>query len=223
MDEDVKKSILKTGTTTLGIVCKDGIVVAADRRVTFGTSDNQGVSYIAGEHPKIVEVSPNAIVTTAGQSSDTKRIVRVAQAELKLKELKSHSKPTLRQMANLFASMLYQGIRQPSMIPSIAHFLLAGYDEEGIHLYNLMPDGFLEKVNTYVASGSGMMQVNPVLDSDYKKDLTIQEGIDLAKKCLSASFGRDPASGAGRDIYVVTKEGIKKVVSEEIQPSFKED
>ena len=223
MDEDIKKSILKTGTTTLGIVCKEGIIIAADRRVSYGTSDNQGVSYIAGEHPKIFEVFPNVIVTTAGQASDTRKIIKVVQAELKLKELKSRSKPTLKQIANLFASMLYQGIRQPSMIPSIAHFLLAGYDEDGIHLYNLMPDGFLEEVNTYVASGSGMMQVNPVLDSDYKKDLTTQEGIDLAKKCLSASFGRDPASGAGRDIYIVTKDGIKKVVSEGIQPSFNED
>lgn len=221
MDAELKKSILKTGTTTLGIVCKDGIVIAADRRVSFGTSDNQGVAYIAGKHPKIFEVFPNVLVTTAGQASDTRKVIKIVRAELKLKELRSRSKPKIKQIANLFSSMLYQNIRQPSMIPSIAHFLLSGYDEDGFYLYDVMPDGFLEKIEDYAASGSGMVQVNPILDSDYHKNISIEEGIKLAKKCIKASMGRDPGTGEGIDIYVVKKGEVEPVLTQKTVLEFK--
>jgi proteasome beta subunit len=221
MDEDIKKNILKTGTTTLGIVCKDGIVVAADKRGTFGGEG--GVSYIAGwDLDKIEEVTPEIIVTTAGTASDTRKNIKIVRAELKLKELKSKSKPTIKQAANLFASLAYQSLRTPSMIPSIAHFVLAGYDDEGFYLYNIFPDGYLEEVKDYTSSGSGMIQVNPILDSDYKKDLSIDEGIKLVKKCINASMNRDPASGDGMDIYIVKLGEIKQILSQKVERVFKD-
>jgi len=224
MDNELKKHVIKTGTTTLGIVCKEGIVVAADKRGIFGTSDNQGVSYIAGkDQEKIQEVSPNIIVTTAGTASDTRRIIKLVRAELKLKELRSRSEPTIKQAANLFASIAYQSIRTPSVIPSITHFLLAGYDEKGFYLYDIFPDGFLEKKEDYSVSGSGMMHVNPILDSDYKKDLSLSEGIKLARKCINASMGRDPATGAGIDIYVVEKNKIEQVSKQKVVLEYKDE
>jgi len=222
MDADLKKYIVKTGTTTIGIVCKDGIVVAADKQGSYGTSDSQGVSYIIGkDQEKIQEVTPNIIVTTAGTASDTRKNIRLVRAELKIKELRSRKKATVKEVANLFANISYQSIRQPSMIPSIAHFVLAGYDELGVHLYDISPDGFLNLGDKYVASGSGTTHVNPILDSDYKKEMTIEQGIALAKKCLLASFGRDPASGEGMDIYVVKKDSIKQVVKDKAVLEFK--
>ncbi|HEA46638.1 MAG TPA: hypothetical protein ENH99_02550 [Candidatus Pacearchaeota archaeon] len=223
MDQELKKHIVKTGTTTLGIVCKDGIVIAADKRASFGTSDNQGVSYIAGkDQQKIQEVTPEMIVTTAGTASDTRRIIKIVRAELKLKELKTKSKPSIKQAANLFSNIAYQGIRTPSMIPSIAHFLLAGYDGEGTHLYDVFPDGFLEEKKDYTVSGSGMTHVNPILDSDYNKNITIEEGIELAKKSIKASMGRDPATGEGINIYVVKKGNIKEVFSAVTSQEYRE-
>ncbi len=222
MDEEIKKNILKTGTTTLGIVCKDGIVVAADKRVSFGTSDNQGVAYLAGKHTKVHPLNENIILTTAGGASDTRKVISIIKSELKLRELKSQSKPSVKHVANLFSSMVYQNIRQPSVIPSITHFLLSGYDSSGVYLYDIMPDGFLSEIDTYKASGSGMMQTNPVLDSDYKKGMGTKEGIELAKKAMKASFGRDPASGDGMDIYIVTKDRIKQIVKQTIEPNYKD-
>jgi len=220
MDAELKNSILKTGTTTIGIVCKDGIVIAADRQSSFG--GDSGVSYIGGSHMKIHEVTPNVIVTTAGHASDSRRVIKLVKAETKLKELKSKFTPTVKQIANLFSSISYQSIRQPSMIPSVAHFLLGGYDDSGYHLYDIFPDGFLEKIEKYSVSGSGMPHVNPILDSDYEKDIDIKQGVKLAKKGLRASIGRDPASGLGIDIFTITKDGIKKVVEQEILPEYRD-
>ena len=215
MDADLEKHITKTGTTTLGIICKDGIVIAADKRATYGGSS--GVSYIAGkDQEKILEVTPNIIVTTAGTASDTRRIIKIVRAELKLKELRSRSETTVRRAANLFANIAYQGIRTPSMIPSIAHFLLAGYDEGGFYLYDIMPDGLLDLKEDYAVSGSGMVNVNPILDTYYTKNLSVKDGIELAKKCVAASIGRDPGSGEGVDIFVVKKNEIKQVLTQKV-------
>ena len=221
MDSELKKHIVKTGTTTVGIVCKDGVVIAADKRSSFGGEG--GVSYIAGKAAdKIHEVLPNIIVTTAGTASDTRRVIRLAKAELKLKELKSRTPPTIKQAANLFSSIAYQSIRNPSMIPSITHFLLAGYDYNGFYLYDVSADGFLDEKDDYAVSGSGLVHVNPILDSDYKKDITLEQGIELVKKGIKASMGRDPASGEGMDIYVVKKDKIEKISSQKVELEFKD-
>ena len=221
MEQELKKHIIKTGTTTIGIVCKDGIVVAADKRGSYG--NNSGVSYIAGEdQEKIQEVTPEIIVTTAGTASDTRKVIKIVRAELKLKELRSKSKPSIKQSANLFSTIVYQNIRSPSMIPSITHFLLAGFDGEGYHLYDVSADGYLLEIKKYASTGSGMLHVNPILDSDYKENLSIEQGIELAKKCINASIGRDPASGGGIDIYVVKKGEIKPVSKQKAVIEFKD-
>ena len=223
MDNELKKHVVKTGTTTLGIVCRDGVVIAADKRASFGTSDNQGVSYIAGkDQDKIQEVTPEIIVTTAGTASDTGKIIKLARAELKLKELRSKNKPTIKQAANLFSNIAYQSIRNPSMIPSITHFLLAGHDDGGFYLYDIFPDGFLDLKKDYSVSGSGMSHVNPILDSDYKEGISLEEGIELAKKCIKASMGRDPATGEGLDIYVVKKDKIEQVSKQKVVTDFRD-
>ena len=78
-----------------------------------------------------------------------------------------------------------------------------------------MPDGYLEEIEDYVASGSGIRQAHPILDSEYKKDLTTKDGIELAIKCIKASLGREPGVGDGINVYVVKKGEIKEVLSKE--------
>jgi len=220
MDEELKKSILKTGTTILGIVCKDGVVIAADRQGTLGQS------IVGAKHEiKVVQLNDYLLIAGAGSVSDIQKSRKVLPAELKLKELRSKSRPTIRQSASLLASILYSGIRQPSMIPFQAGFLLGGFNEDGsMELYSLYPDGSLIKVEDYDANiGSGMPYVLGLLERQYKKGLSVKEGIELAKEALKSSTQRDTGSGYGIDVFTITKEEIKKVVSQEIQPDYKDD
>jgi len=219
--KDLKQHVLKTGTTTVGIVCKDGIVLAADKRGTYG--GDGGVSYIASsDHDKIYPVNDSIIVTVAGVASDTRKVIKLTKAELKLKELRTKQKPSIKDAANLFSTIVYQNIRQYSPIMAITQFLLAGHDENGVYLYQINPDGMLDEVTDYEATGSGMMQSHPLLDSEYKKGLSLEEGIKLAKKCINASRKRDPASGDGIDIYTVTKTEIKQVAKQEAVTEYKD-
>ena len=218
MDAELKKSILKTGTTILGIVCKDGVVMAADRQITMGNIvHNKNAE-------KVFAINNYLVFAGCGVAGDIQRVPRFISAELKLKELKSRSRPTIKQAANLLFQIAYSGIRQPSVMPQQVGSLLAGFNEDGsIELYAIEAFGSINKVTDYDASqGSGMPYVLGLLERQYKKDMTIEQGIELAKEALKSSTQRDVGSGYGIDVFTITKEGIKKVVSQEIKPEYKD-
>jgi len=219
MDQELKNSILKTGTTILGIVCKDGVVMAADRQVTMGHM------VARKDERKVFTINDYIIVAGCGIAGDIQRVPKILAAELKLKELKSKSRPLVKQAASLLNNMSYNGIRQPSVIPQQAGFLIAGFNEDGtVELYSIEAAGSLAKVEDYDASqGSGMPYVLGLLERQWKKDSTIEQGIELAKEALKSSTQRDTGSGYGIDIFSITKEGIKKEVSQEIQSEYKDE
>jgi len=202
------KSGLKTGTTTLGIVCKDGIVIAADKRATAG-------HFIAAKDvDKVVQINDNLAITTAGSVSDIQLFIKLLRAELKLKNIKTNRTHTIKEAANLAARMVYDGARQ--YFPSMAHFLLAGFDNIGTHLYEIYPDGSMSEIKDYISSGSGSPMVFGIFESTYKDTITIKEAEELAVKAISASMQRDSASGNGIDVMTVTKEGIKKTMQKKV-------
>ncbi|MBM3231880.1 hypothetical protein FJZ21_00680 [Candidatus Pacearchaeota archaeon] len=219
MNEDISKHVLKTGTLTIGIVCKDGIVVAADRRQSYGAQGG-GVSYLAGAAKKVLELTDRMIATTAGTASDTRKVLDILRAEFKLKELRTREKISIPEAANFLSNMVYGNIRQPSMIPSITHFILSGYDDKGLYLYDISPDGYIQESDTYVATGSGIAQAHPILDMDYRKNMSTDEAIAMVTKCIRAATAREPSVGAGMDIYVVKKGEIKQVADKEAIVSF---
>ena len=109
------------------------------------------------------------------------------------------------------------------MVPSMVGTLLGGFDEDGsFSLYTVEPAGSVVKVEDYDANfGSGMPYVLGLLERQYKKDLTLKQGIELAKEALKSSTQRDIGSGYGIDIFTITKEGIEIVVEQEIKPEYK--
>ncbi|MFA5173630.1 MAG: proteasome subunit beta [Candidatus Pacearchaeota archaeon] len=217
MDEDLKKNILKTGTSLVGIVCKDGVVLAADRKMTLG-----GQIIAHKNFQKIYKVNDYLLVSIAGQVSDAQMALKMVGAQLRLKELKSKKRASVKESAHFISSFYFQNIRQPSMIPAIVASLVAGVNEDGkAELYNISPDGAIKEINTYDADGSGMMFIWGLLERQYKEDLSVGEGVALAVEALKSSSERDVASGSGIDVYSLTKEGIKHVVSQEIIPEYK--
>ncbi|MFH2028375.1 MAG: proteasome subunit beta [Nanoarchaeota archaeon] len=205
------KDIKKTGTTTVGIVCKDGIVLCADKRVTSGYL----ISY--KKFKKIAQITDNIAVTVAGSVSDVQLTIKIIKAELQLKKIRTGSDVTVKEAVNLLSSIVYGNIRQMSMIPSIAHFIIAGKDDEGFHCYDLSPDGSIIECDEYVSSGSGSVMAYGVLETLYKPGMTVDEALKLGAKAINAAVQRDIASGNGIDIVTVTKEGVKKVISKEIE------
>ena len=205
-----EKDLTKTGTTTLALQCKDGLVLAADKRATSG--------YIVShkKFDKILNITDNIAVTVAGTVSDVQLLAKYIRAELKLKLIRTERESTVKEAANLLSMLVYNNIRKLSLIPGISHFLVGGKDESGFHIYDLAPDGSIVDIDDYTSSGSGSVMVYGVLETLYKKDMSMDDGVKLAAKSINAAVQRDIASGNGMDIVTITKDGVKKVLSKEI-------
>ena len=204
--------LFKTGTTTLGIACKDGIVLAADKKMTLG---GQIVSSTKME--KVLILNEELAFTVAGNVSDIQLLVKIIKAQIKLEELRKGKKIKVKESANLLASLVYNNIRKYSTIPGITAFLFAGKDSEGFHLYQLGVDGSISKYDDYVTDGSGMMFATGALEAGYTKDVNVEEAIKLAVKAVSASMQRDTASGGGIDVVTITKDGTKRVMTKQLE------
>jgi|SRR5271157_3439243 len=214
MDQELKDSIVKTGTTILGIVCKDGVVMASDRQITQGQIKGNVFN-------KTVIINDYTLLSYAGNASDAQRFGKLLSAELKLLELRNKSRPTIKKVANFLASMTYSSIRQPAVIPPIVASLIGGVNEDGsFGLYSISPDGTIMPIEKFESEGSGGVFVIGLLERQYKKDVTVKEGIELAKEALKSSTQRDLYSGLGIDIFTITKDGIKKAIEQEIKPNY---
>ena len=219
MDNELKNSILKTGTTILGIVCKDGVVMASDRKSTAGNI------VMNKDSQKIRIINEYLAFAGTGMVADIQRVVKIAAAELRLKELHSKSRPSVRNGAGLITNIVYNSIRQPTMLQFMVGSLVGGLNDDGTaELYSIDPAGGTNKVEDYDANfGSGMPFVLGLLERQYKKGMSIKEAIDLAVEAIKSSTQRDTGSGHGIDVFTITKSGISKVVSQEILPKYVEE
>ena len=212
--ENIQDNV-KKGTTTVGIVCKEGIVLAADKRATMG------YDFVADKKvDKIYQITDNMVVTTAGTVSDAQLITKLIKAELSLRKIRTERESNVKETANLLGTIVYQNIRKFSPILGVTGFLLGGKDNAGFHLYELAPDGSVMEYDDYMADGSGMISALSVLDTLYKKGLSIEDGIKLSVKCVNAAIQRNTATGEGIDVWTITKDGVKKVLTKRIETTL---
>jgi proteasome beta subunit len=219
MDENLKKNILTTGTSLVGIVCKDGVVMAGDRKTTAG-----GQIVVSKNTQKVDAINSYIVISGTGTSSDIELAKKLIKAQLKLKELKDKKRPTVKEASNMIAMMSYNNIRQPSMIPFMAGLMVGGLDENGdAELYSVEPAGSTMLVEDFDANfSSGMPYILGLLERQYKKGLTIDEGVELAIEAIKSSSERDTASGHGVDVFTITRDGIKHVSKQRIEQIYTE-
>lgn len=197
------ENIVKTGTTILGIVCKDGVVMAGDNRASLGNT------LVGGKDlQKVIPVNKYLLVAIAGHATEATKASKLLAAELKLRELKSKKRPTVRQAASLLSNIQVQA----------SGFLVGGFEENGeFSLYEII-GGLSTKISDFSASiGSGLMYVYGYLERMWKQDVTVEEGVELAKEAIKSSMERDMATGNGMNVFTITKEGIKEVVRDKTE------
>ena len=207
MDEE---SVKKTGTTTVGLNCGDGLVLCADKRVTAG--------YLIAnkKFQKIMQLSDNIITTVAGTVSDVQLLVRLMRAEIKLKEIHTSRTILVREAVSLLANLVFNNIRRFSIIPGLTHFIVGGKDQYGFLLVDVGADGSTTTIDDYTSSGSGSVMAYGVLETLYRPGLSVAEAIKIGAKAINAAVQRDIATGNGIDIMTVTKEGVKLHLTKEI-------
>jgi len=197
---------LKKGTTTLGLVCKDGIVMATEMRATMGNLIGHKTTQ------KLFRISDNMGLTVAGLVGDAQMLARWLSAEVKLYELKHGNQMSLKAASTLMANIM-NGRRY---MPFWVQLLLGGIDSAGAHVYSLDAAGgsIPDKFQT---TGSGSPFVYGVLEDRFKENMSVAEGKKLGVRALTAAMKRDSASGDGISMCVIDSKGFLKVSEEEIK------
>jgi len=203
--EDLPDSV-KKGTTTIGLTCQDGVVMATEQRATMGTLIAHKTTQ------KLFKIDSNLGLTVAGVVGDAQTLARYITAEVELFKLKRGVGMSVRSAATMTANIL-SGSR---FYPYYVGLIIGGVDSEGGHIYSLdMVGGSIP--DDYVTIGSGSPYVYGVLEDHYEKTLNVKDGVDLAVRSLAAAMKRDSASGDGMLIATITpKEGFVQLSEEEI-------
>ena len=195
-----------TGTTTLGVVCKDGIILASDTRAIMGR-------FVAHKRAKkVFKINDHLAMTIAGGVAVAQKIVDLFQANSFLFSFNYSRSISVPAAARMISNILFSYREAGAPLP--LQLLIGGIDESGPHLFSLDPFGSLtgEKM---VSTGSGSPIAYGVLEDVYQEDRSVGEMLPLVVRAVNSAMKRDVASGDSFDVSLVTKEGYRELSEEE--------
>ena len=205
-----QNQVLQTGTTTVGIIVKDAVIMATERRVTM----DHFIMHKDGK--KLHQIDTHVAMTIAGLVGDAQVLVRYMSAELQLYRLQRKVNMPLEAASTILSNILNQSKYYPYMVQ-----LLVGGCDTAPHIYSVdAAGGSVEDI--FASTGSGSPFVYGVLETQYTKDMKVDDGVDLVIKAISAAKQRDSASGGMIDVAVIDmKTGYRQVPTEEVMDRIK--
>ncbi|MEM1579396.1 MAG: archaeal proteasome endopeptidase complex subunit beta [Archaeoglobaceae archaeon] len=194
------------GTTTVGLVCRNGVVLATEKRATMG-------NFIASRTAKkIYQVADRIAITTAGSVGDAQFLARLIKVEANLYEIRRERKPSVRAIATLTSNLL----NSYRFYPYIVQLLIGGIDEEGKKIFSIDPIGGAIEEKDIVSTGSGSLTAYGVLEDRFSPDMDINDAVELAIRAVFSAMKRDSASGDGIDVVRITEKEFYQLKPEEI-------
>jgi proteasome beta subunit len=201
--DEVRDKSLK-GTTTIGIVCKNGVVFATDTRAVMGY-------FVAHKHvKKVYPIENHLAITIAGAVADAQNVVEILKVNARLYRLDKGRIMPVSAASRLAANILFQSRVAPLLMQAI----VGGVDDTGPHIFTIDPYGSLIEENC-VSTGSGSPVAYGVLEDNYRKDMSVKEAVSLVIRAVKSAMKRDTASGNSFDVVVIEKEGYHELTDEE--------
>jgi len=187
------------GATTIGIACTDGVILASEKRVSYGYLVMSRVG------KKVFKVTDTIGAACAGLVSDMQILIREVEAYANLFRLDANRPIAVKSAAKVMSNLLFSR----RLFPLITQTIVGGLDEEGASLYVLDVLGSLIP-DKYAAVGSGAEIALGVLEQGYKDGLTVKEARDLVTRAIKSAVSRDVMSGDGVDFLFITNEGVSE-------------
>jgi len=188
------------GTTTVGFVCSDGVVLATDTRVTAG-------GFIAHRRgKKLLRIDDNIAMTISGGVADAQNVVDTLKYYTNLYRMERGRPMPVKAAAQVVSNMLFSS----RLYPFIADVLVGGVDSTGGSIYNVDFFGSMNRENM-MATGSGSPVAYGVLESEYKEGMTVARGYPLAAKAIIAATRRNVATGDHFDVAIIDKDGFREI------------
>ena len=199
MSDEAQGRFFMPGATTIGLVYSDGVILAAEKRVSYGSM------IMSRTGKKVFRIADMVGAACAGLMSDMQVLVREIEAQAKLFEFDAKRPMTVKSAAKLMSNVLFNR----RMIPLITQTIVGGMDDDGPGIYvldvlgSVLPD-------TFAAVGSGAQIATGVLEEGYKDGMSEQDAKALVLRAIKSAIRRDVMSGDGVDFFTITKEGIKE-------------
>ncbi|HII77124.1 MAG TPA: archaeal proteasome endopeptidase complex subunit beta [Methanolinea sp.] len=198
------------GTTTVGLVFQDGVVLASEMRATMG------YLIASKKAKKIYQIADRIGMTTAGGVGDAQQMARLMTVECSLYQIRRGRPMTVGAVATLLSNILNNNRYYPFYV----QLLVGGIDENGPSLYAVDALGGASKEEEMVATGSGSPMAFGVLEDRYQKDMTEEEAVSLAVRAVRSAMKRDAGSGEGIHVVVITKEAYREIGDQEVAEHF---
>jgi len=185
------------GATTIGVVCSDGVILASEKRVSYGYMVMSRVG------KKVFKVTDRIGAACAGLVSDMQILIREVEAYASLYRLDVNHPIAVKSAAKLMSNLLFAR----RLFPLITQTIVGGMDDEGAAIYVLDVLGSVIP-DKYAAVGSGAEIAYGLLEQGFKDNMTVEEARDLVTRAMKSAISRDVMSGDGIDFLMITKEGI---------------
>ncbi len=194
------------GTTTIGIVCSDGVVIGADTRASFDT-------FIASsEAKKVWRIDDNVGITIAGSVGDAQELIRVLKAENEIYKMNEGRALSPKSASSLLSIILQSN----KMMPYMVQLIVAGIDNGEMQLFNLDPIGGYTVESKFTATGSGSMTALGYIEDVYRKGITVKEGVKDVARALAIAMKHDAVTGDNMNIATITKGGYTEYQGKDI-------
>jgi proteasome beta subunit len=203
MRETSNQLVLK-GTTTVGVICSDGVILSSDTRVTMGNF----VAHKKGK--KIYKIDDHIAMTISGSVADAQQVVDILTANAQLYKMNFGRPIPIKAASRLIANLLFSS----RYAPLIAQILIGGVDDTGSHVFSLDPLGSLTEEKC-VATGSGSPVAYGVLEDKYQEGVPTKELLPIVVHAVKAAMKRNTASGDSFDVTIIDKEGYHELSDEE--------
>lgn len=204
LNNDAVNRLVLKGTTTIAVVCRDGVILASDTRVTMGF-------YVAHKHgKKIYKIDDHLAMTVSGTFADAQRTVDILTANAQLYKLNMGRPLPVGSAARLISNLLFSS----RYAPLITQVLIGGLDDTGSHVFLLDPFGSLTEEKC-VATGSGSPIAYGVLEDRYKEDIPVKEVLPIIVKAVDSAMKRDAASGDSFNVAIIDEKGYQELTEGE--------
>ncbi|MFX1345212.1 MAG: proteasome subunit beta [Promethearchaeota archaeon] len=202
IDEKALEKAMKSGTTTVGIIVKDGVVIGTDSQASGGY-------FVASKQAqKLYKINQFTATTIAGGVADCQYVVNQLKALSRLKEVEEGIVPEPKYIASICRNILFSG---RSFFLSM--MIIGGYSEkeQSGKLYGIDLLGTLYEEDSFISFGSGSPFSLGVLEADWVPNMTESAGINLVETAINSSRERDAASGYDLQICSIDKTGFKQI------------
>ncbi|UCE44447.1 MAG: archaeal proteasome endopeptidase complex subunit beta [Candidatus Bathyarchaeota archaeon] len=202
-EDSQRQSFFIPGATTIGAVCSDGVILASEKRVSYG------YMVVSRVGKKVFKITNRIGAACAGLVSDMQILVREVEAYANLFNLDAGRPMPVKSTAKVMSNLLFSR----RLAPLITQTIVGGMDEDGASLYVLDVLGSVIP-DKYAAVGSGAEIAIGVLEERYKDGMTTEEAKELLVRAMKSAVRRDIMSGDGADFLIITDQGIQEELIE---------